>query len=91
MKHLSIVLLAGFCFSSTSIIAQVVDKQDFAYINYMIDPDSAKIVGEGVPIEEIRVLDLPFNEVVVGNGMQAFFTNDKVRTVRVVAQKTFFL
>lgn len=87
MKYLPIILLVSFYFSSTDVIAQVMDKQDFAYINYIINSDSVKVVGEGVPGEESRAIDLAFNEVVVGNGMQAFFTSDKVQSVRVVAQK----
>jgi len=87
MKYLSLFLICTFFFASKNVHAQGLYERDFSYINYMTDPDDAKVIGEGTAIQEKRAINSSFDELIVGNGMQAFITSDDTKEIQVVAQE----
>lgn len=83
MKY--VALIAAFLVSA-SLLAQ--NKQDnLDYINYMTDPRDPKVIGQGKVMEEIRPIEMPFVEIVVGNGMKLHIIPGDEKEIKILAQE----
>lgn len=84
MKFLFTVLVV--LFSGLSLMAQL-EREPSKNINYSLSSQDEIVVGEGEPIIEKRTINYRFNELIVGNGIQAYISSDATNEIQVVAQK----
>lgn len=84
MKYLWYSLSFLFCFNLNA--QQSVDNE-LNYINYMTNPNGDKVIGSGESIEHIRKMDVDFDEIIVGNGMQLFIVPNDGQDLKILAQE----